>query len=87
MSKSNGPGDSLIIGQLDGELSICCHRVIYRWWRGKGPWPCTPLLKSRLEEAAEERATQCIHDGCGSGQLVHAENGGHTFIGWWEIKR
>jgi len=69
--------------QVEGVLKVCSHVVDY-WFRGeKG---ITPELAERLELAAEERAKECIVEGCVTGELNYEGEEGN-YRGWWTIRR
>ena len=67
-------------------VEVCCHTVEFRYW--DFDHEITENLKALLTEHAEERAKQCIVEGCSSGELnyyhPHA-NEGEEIRGWWEI--
>jgi hypothetical protein len=57
---------------IEGELETCCHRV--SWWfdvptRKRLTDANLDEIKERLYESAEERAKECIIDGCHSGEI------------------
>lgn len=74
-------------GEFKGYVTTCVHRVAFRYWDFEAE--LTPELESRLTEAAEERAKECIIDGCHSGDLncYHVDDDGNEeeIRGWWEI--
>lgn len=74
---------------FDGIVEVCCHRVSFSYWDFDAEQ--TEDLEQRLEEHAEERAKECIIDGCMAGELnclyVDDEGNDEEIRGWWEIKR
>ena len=78
---------------FEGEIETCCHYVSFRYWDFYHE--LTPELEAELTEHAEERAKQCIIEGCSSGELncYHIiQEGPRKFWeeeirGWWEIKK
>ena len=73
--------------QFEGHVTTCVHRVLFRYWDFGAE--LTPELEERLTEAAEERAKECIIDGCHSGDLnylyVDDDGNDEEIRGWWEI--
>lgn len=74
---------------FEGTVETCCHRVAFRYWDFRAV--LTDELQQRLTEDAEERAKQCIIEGCHSGDLnclYITPTGRELEIrGWWEIER
>jgi len=67
---------------------VCCHRVALRYWDFTSR--LTDALKDELTEHGEERAQECIIDGCSSGELncYYVDGKKEEEIrGWWEIIR
>ncbi len=79
----------------EGNIEVLLHRIAYRyWWDGKPE--LTDEVKEYLEEEAENRAKDCIMEGCHSGELnCYYHNGDDKtgdfkeweLRGWWEIDR
>lgn len=73
---------------VEGELWICCHRV--KWWYDLGDRKLNEILRSCMEEEAEERAQKMIVEGCHSGELncvINFDNDTSAeFRGWWRIE-
>jgi stress-induced morphogen len=73
----------------EGAIEVCAHRVVYSYWDMAAK--LTDELKHALETHAEERAKECIIDGCHAGELNcywHGDDGKEEEIrGWWEIDR
>lgn len=74
--------DSCEEENIEMTLTICCHRVVLRYW--DFVHPITDELKNILEEHGRERVNECINDGCRSGELncLYDEE---EIRGWWEI--
>lgn len=66
---------------MSGETSVCAHRV--RWWFRTGR---KRVLRSDLEEHAEERAEELIRQGYVAGELNYVHRGEVEIRGWWEIQ-
>jgi hypothetical protein len=69
---------------VEGEVSVCAHRVSYRY--EVGVRDVDEVMKETLEEEAESRAKHCITDGCVEGELNCVYND-EEVRGWWEIVR
>ena len=76
--------------QIEGIVEVCCHRVTWRYWTDE-PLEFDEELRSRLADSAEDRAKECIIQGCGSGELNHnyyPPDGREVYFrGWFEIER
>jgi hypothetical protein len=69
---------------VEGTTETCCHRVSY-WFEGEKR--VSLPLKRELEEHAEERAKECIIQGCRSGELNYTDSGTEReYMGWWKIE-
>ena len=78
---------------VEGEVSVCAHRV--SWWveleEGmRLTHDDKAELLEEVEEAAEERAKECIVEGYVSGQLIHhyyrqRDDKEFELLGWWDI--
>jgi hypothetical protein len=67
----------------EGVINVCAHRVSYWYeWDGRRVKPDVAVL----EEAAEERAKECIIDGNVSGEL-NCLIDDKEVRGWWDIER
>ena len=74
-------------------IEVCCHRVKIFWDMDEVENLSEDEktdLADRLNEAAEERAKECIADGCPQGQLCTAWSDNaekvHEFYGWYKIE-
>ena len=68
-------------------VEVCCHRVAVRYW--DIDHELTDELIDELTEHGEERARDCIVEGCRSGQLCcfyHDDETEEEIFGWWEIE-
>lgn len=54
--------------RFEGHVEVCCHRVSF--WYDIGYRKLTEDLQQHLEREAEERARECISEGCRSGDLI-----------------
>ena len=78
--------------EYDEIIEVCCHRVKIFWdTYGIKLLASEQIdLTKRLNEAAEERAKECISDGCPQGQLITTwtDNSGksHDICGWYKIE-
>lgn len=74
-------------GRFDGSVKVCCHRVTFRYW--DFGHKLTEDLQEILTDHAEERAKECIIDGCNRGELncLHVDDNydDEEIRGWWEI--
>ena len=72
--------------RYEGVVSVCAHRVSYWYeWDGRRVKPEVEVL----EEAAEDRAKECLVEGYVSGELNCLVPWGctdHEVRGWWSIQ-
>lgn len=74
-------------GRFGGTVETICHRVVFRYWDFDAE--LTDGLKYQLSQDAEDRAKECITEGCGSGELnslyIGEDDTEEEIFGWWEI--
>lgn len=76
------------VDEYTGTVEVCCHTVDFSY-HGFDPCVLSEEDRERLTEAAEERAKQCIVEGCHQGELCHAVGLGEEtveFRGWFWIR-
>ena len=74
--------------EFETTVEVCCHRVALRYW--DFTHKLTDELREELTTHGEERAQECIIDGCSSGELncYYVDGKKEEEIrGWWEIIR
>ncbi len=75
------------INSFETTVEVCCHRVALRYWNIDHE--LTDELIDELTEHGEERAHDCIVEGCRSGQLCcyyYDDESEEEIFGWWEIE-
>lgn len=85
-TKQQGKNMKTTSQEYQGEVSVCAHRVSFRYWDFDAQ--LNSELEQELADHAEERAKECIIEGCSSGQLNFFHTDTEEEIGgWWEINR
>jgi hypothetical protein len=70
---------------FSGTLCACGHYI--DWWYAIDGVHMTDEVRTALEEAAEERARECLAEDYISGELNCVIGGEREVGGWWDIAR